>query len=102
MVTLGWEFEVPTCTTTGTADPAVTPAGICAFTWITPATVPGAPPAKFTVAGCPPMVTVTEATGTGSGAALINPSAARGVGLAGARDIELDVVADLGRDARHR
>src|ERR1017187_8665850 len=51
MVTPGWEFEVPTCTTTGTAAPAVIPEGICAFTWSTPAPAPGAPPAKFTVAG---------------------------------------------------
>src|ERR1035441_9866379 len=82
MVTPGWEFEVPTCTTTGTAAPAGVPEGICAVTWSTPATPPGAPPAKarpagaapakFTVAVCPPIVTFTVPTGTGSDEGSLN------------------------------
>src|SRR5947209_1565094 len=38
----------------------LTPKGTWTLTWITPETRPGAEPAKFTVAGTPPMVAVTD------------------------------------------
>src|SRR5690349_17825699 len=41
----------------GTADPGVTPEGICTLTWYSP-TKPGAKPEKVTLAASPPMVTV--------------------------------------------
>src|ERR1035437_1690996 len=79
-VTPPWLAPPPTVNTTGTA-PAhptgttpPTPTGTTTFPCIPPAICPGAPPAKRTSAVTPPMVTVTAATGCGSGAAARFPS----------------------------
>src|SRR5438067_1186138 len=79
MVTPGCEFDVPTCTTTGTAAPGVTPAGITTLTWITPATRFSAPPAYCTVASRPPTVAFTGSTGSGRTALTGCPSAPGGL-----------------------
>lgn len=52
-------FEVwpAICSETGTDPPAGALPGTCTFTWYKP-TKPGAIPAKVTVAGTPPIVTV--------------------------------------------
>src|SRR5260370_19911073 len=47
--------------TTGTLSAGVMPSGTTTFTWYNPA-APGVNPANITVAGCPPIVTVTSAT----------------------------------------
>src|ERR1017187_9126834 len=78
MVTPGGVETLPTCTDTGTA-PAVRPLGICTLTWVSPATLPGAPPAYCAVKVRAPRVTVTDA-GTSSLASGVSwPSTLGGV-----------------------
>jgi hypothetical protein len=59
---------------TGTAEPLATPVGTTAFTCITPATNPDAPPAYCTTAGTPPISTVTGRTGFGAALPANTPS----------------------------
>jgi hypothetical protein len=47
----------------GTAVPGITSEGISAFTYSTPATLPGADAASRTAASCPQIVTVTGSSG---------------------------------------
>src|SRR2546421_5000960 len=79
MVTPGCVLFVPTSTAMGTALPAVTPAGITTFTWITPATRSCALPAYCTVAGRPATVAVTGNTGPAEGPVPGCPSAPGGL-----------------------
>src|SRR3954468_15935958 len=68
MVTPPGLDEPPTWSTTGTG-PGVRPVGICTFTWRTPDTIPGAPPANCGLTDRPARVTVTGNSGTGKGGA---------------------------------
>src|SRR5579872_5819577 len=65
IVTPAGLLKLPICKLTGTATPGVIPVGTCTSTCIMPATDPGFPAANSTLAGCPPIVTVTGSTGAG-------------------------------------
>src|SRR5271155_3288907 len=78
-VTAGNELVEPMPTWIGTAAFSVSPEGICALICSTPETKPGAAPSKLSWQGRPPMVTVTLAVGTGSGAEATKPSTLAGV-----------------------
>ena len=80
---IGWRGPCGglTLRTIGTAGPVGALSGTTAFTWITPATSPGAGPAYCIEAVVPPIATLTGSVEPGAGAGVMLPVIAPATGM---------------------